>query len=283
MSKNRNATEDTHQFGYTARLVRNLAGLPSPIRRGARRLLREVLCSGCSEGMSISEAWEQYAKTTLAKNANGDGSFLGDEWTQADEIGIDVPEDQIISYLDNKIFEPFLKGCDVMLEIGSGGGRFTSVLLPKCKRLIATDTSPSMLSLLRRRFKDDEKIEYMQLDGKGLGAMPDASIDAAFSYGVFVHLQHWDIYNYLLEIRRVLKPDGRALIHHSNSFSELGWQRFNDEVPSSLDKPKLPGTFIFMTPDIMRDLVSRAGLTMEDCITDIVKRDCISLMRRPSQ
>ena len=283
MSKNRDATADTDQVGYMVRLFRNRTVLPSPIRRSARKLLRGVLCSGCSEGMSISEAWEQYAKTTLAKNEIGDGSFLGDEWTKANEIGIDVPEDQIVSYLDQKIFEPFLNGCDVMLEIGSGGGRFTSVLLPKCKRLIATDTSPSMLSLMKKRFREDGKIEYVQLDGRGLGAIPDDSIDAVFSYGVFVHLQHWDIYNYLREIRRVLKPEGRALIHHSNTFSELGWKRFNGEVPSSLDKPKLPGTFIFMTPDIMRELVGRAGLTMEDCLTDIVRRDCISLMRCPSQ
>ena len=47
--------------------------------------------------------------------------------------------------------------------------------------------------------------------------------------------------------------------------------------------PKLPGTFIFMTPDIKKKLVGRAGLTMEDCVTDIVRRHCVSLMRRPSQ
>ena len=283
MSKNPDATVDAGQSGNTLRLSRNLARVPSPIRRGARRLLREVLCSACLEGMSISEAWEQYAKKTLADNGSNDGSFLGDEWTKAKEIGMDVPDDQIVAYLDQKIFEPFLKGCDVILEIGSGGGRFTSVLLPKCNKVIATDTSPSMLSLMRRRFGEEPKIDYLQLDGRGLGAIPDASVDAAFSYGVFVHLQHWDIYNYLREIRRVLKPGGRALIHHSNTFSELGWKRFKDETPSSLDKPKLPGTFIFMTPEIMRGLVNKAGLTMVDCITDIVRRDCVSLMRRPPQ
>jgi hypothetical protein len=50
-----------------------------------------------------------------------------------------------------------------------------------------------------------------------------------------------------------------------------------------LDKPKLPGTFIFMTPDIMKELVDRSGLTMQDCLTDIVRRDCISLLRKPNQ
>jgi ubiquinone/menaquinone biosynthesis C-methylase UbiE len=167
-----------------------------------------------------------------------------------------------------------------MLEIGPGAGRFTEILLPKCKRLIAVDTSETMLELLRERFPDDQRIEYIESDGDGLGAVPDDSVDGAFSYGVFVHLQHWDIFNYLAELRRVLRPGGRAIIQHSNTLSELGWQKFLGQVPRQLNRHKLPFTFTVNTPELMREFVTRAGLECVDTVTNVARRDCITLIRK---
>jgi ubiquinone/menaquinone biosynthesis C-methylase UbiE len=136
------------------------------------------------------------------------------------------------------------------------------------------------LKLLRRRFGNNPKIEYVLLDGYGLQAVPGGTIDAAFSYGVFVHLQHWDIFNYMSELRRVLKPNGKAIIQHANTLSQLGWKRFLHEVPASLNRHKLPGSFTVMTPELMWEFAQRAGLTLEDCLTEVVRRDCISLLRK---
>jgi ubiquinone/menaquinone biosynthesis C-methylase UbiE len=197
-------------------------------------------------------------------------------------MGIDVATaEEIVPYLDRVVFEPFLGTCEVILEIGPGAGRFTEVLLPKCKRLIAVDTSETMLELLRERFPGDDRIEYRHSTGRGLEDVPDASVDAAFSYGVFVHLQHWDIFNYLLELQRVLRPGGKAIIQHSNTLSERGWAVFRSEVPRQLNRHKLPFTFTVNTPELMRELVARAGLECLDTLTEIVRRDCITLMRRP--
>lgn len=225
---------------------------------------------------TVSQGWDDYA---AAHEHETDG-HLGDEWNEPERIGLDVESpDLVVPYLDKRVIEPFFGQCEVMLEIGPGGGRFTEVLLPKCRRLIAADTSAAMLSLLRKRFRQDERLEYLRLDGSGLAGVPDDSVDAAFSYGVFVHLQHWDIYHYLTELKRVLRPGGKALIQHANSFSQLGWQTFLQHVPLSLNRHKLPWTFTLMTPGIMKELVQRAGLEMEKCITELAKRDCISLIR----
>lgn len=109
----------------------------------------------------------------------------------------------------------------------------------------------------------------------------DGSVDAAFSYGVFVHLQHWDIYDYLVELRRVLRPGRKGIIQHSNTFSELGWEVFRAEVPRQLNRHKLPFTFVLTSPEVMRELVTRAGLECLDALTEVVRRDCITLFRRP--
>lgn len=253
--------------------------LHSHIRRKIRSLLFSTLGITLEEQLTIAEEWEQYAHRYKGKK----GEHLGNEWNDQDGMGINasVSVDQIVPYLDEKIFAPFLGWQDVILEIGSGGGRFTEILLPKCNKLIATDTSPKMLELLRARFQDKSKIYYKLLDGQGLTSISDESVDAAFSYGVFVHIQHWDIFNYLSELNRVLKPGGKVILHHANTFSELGWKLFLINVSESVNKPKPYWTFTVMTPELIREFTERSGLILEDCITDIVRRDCISLIKKP--
>jgi ubiquinone/menaquinone biosynthesis C-methylase UbiE len=227
---------------------------------------------------TVSEGWETYAERRK------DESGVGDVWSRPRRLGVDVdrPED-VVPYLDKEVFAPYLGSCDVMLEIGCGGGRLTEILLPKCKRLIAVDTSQSMLDIVQRRFGDHEGLQCYLADGRGLGEVPDVSVDAAFSYDVFVHLQHWDIYNYMLELQRILKPGGKAIIHHSNTFSELGWRSFEFQVPRQLNRHKTYNSLILNTPEVMRELVTRAGLEVVDQITEVIKRDCITLIRKPDQ
>jgi SAM-dependent methyltransferase len=190
-----------------------------------------------------------------------------------------VAAEDWLRYLDENVFAPFLGTCDVMLEIGAGGGRFTEILVPRCRRLIAADTSKGMLKLLRRRFADERRVEPLLLDGRGLATIADASVDAAFSYDVFVHLHHWDFVNYLLELRRVLRPGGKAVIQHANTFTELGWPKFCEGLVYSAGRHQHPGAFTLMTPELMRELCRRADLEVVDCRTDVVPRDAISLLQ----
>lgn len=44
--------------------------------------------------------------------------------------------------------------------------------------------------------------------------MADGIVDAIWSYDVFVHINPIDARSYFCELRRVLKPGGRAVIHH---------------------------------------------------------------------
>jgi len=223
--------------------------------------------------LTTSQGWDAYARRYK-------GERLGDEWNRPDVEGLDVSADGYVAHLDSVVFAPFLGHVGTLLEIGPGGGRFSEVLLTHCDHLIAADTSRSMLDLLRGRFTAQRNISYVHLDGLGLRQIGTCSVDAAFSYGVFVHLQHWDIYNYLVEIERVLRPGGNALIQHSSTLSEQGWQYFLREVPGQLNRHKLFGTYTVMTPELMAEFARRAGLKPLGCRTDVVRTEAISLLQK---
>jgi SAM-dependent methyltransferase len=207
-----------------------MRSLRTTSRLAARRLARKVLaatrdepplarqaCTRKRGPSTVAEGWDRYARRRRTEPR------IGDDWNNPRIMGLDV-EDRadVVGHLDRVVFEPFLGEPDVIVEIGPGGGRFTEVLLPKCRVLHAVDTSSHMIDSLRARFGEDRSVVYHVADGTGLGMLSDGSADAAFSYGVFVHLQHWDIFNYLTELERVLRPGGKAIIQHANTFSELG-------------------------------------------------------------
>jgi hypothetical protein len=78
----------------------------------------------------------------------------------------------------------------------------------------------------------------------------------------------------------VLRPGGKAVLHHGNVFSELGWSNFLSELPYTVDRHKPYGAFAVMTPELMRGFVERAGLEVVACRTDVVRRDAITFARK---
>jgi SAM-dependent methyltransferase len=266
-----------------------MRSLMATSRLAARRLVRKVLAATGDEAprarharprkrgpSTVAEGWDTYAKRRPPE------SRIGDDWNNPRIMGLDLENKaDVVGHLDRVVFDPFLGKPNVIVEIGPGGGRFTDVLLPNCHVLHAVDTSPHMIESLRARFGEDRGVVFHVADGRGLGMLPDGSADATFSYGLFVHLQHWDIFNYLREVERVLRPGGKAVIQHSNTFSELGWKRFRSEVPRQLNRRKLRHTFIVNSPELMAELIRRAGLEPVEMVTNVAKRDCIALIRKP--
>ena len=68
----------------------------------------------------------------------------------------------------------------------------------------------------------------MHLNGTDLHGIADQSVDVAYCSGVFMHLDEWDRYRYVVEARRVLKPGGRLYIDNFNLRSAEGWALFED-------------------------------------------------------
>lgn len=101
-----------------------------------------------------------------------------------------------------------------VLEIGCGVGRMTRRLSELAGSVVATDVSGEMLSRCRRRLADRDNVEYVRVPGDGwLLGVPDASVDAVFSYITLQHVPTAQAQlRYLTESVRVLRPGGRAAI-----------------------------------------------------------------------
>jgi len=107
-----------------------------------------------------------------------------------------------------------------LLEIGCGMGFDSAEFLERGVRVTATDLTPAAVALTRRHFAtrgieaEDVRIENVL----GLG-FPDDTFDAVWANGVVHHTG--DSRSAIAEIRRVLKPGGRAII--SNFYRKPSW------------------------------------------------------------
>ncbi|HVU34612.1 MAG TPA: class I SAM-dependent methyltransferase [Opitutaceae bacterium] len=133
---------------------------------------------------------------------------------------------------------------DVFLEIGCGVGRVGRVLSPFVKEWIGCDVSANMLRLAGRRLLGLTNTRLLEISGYDLHPVPDASVDVVYTTVVFMHLEEWDRYNYVLEAMRVLKPGGRFYCDNVDLASGRGWAVFEEsrlrfkphERPSQISK-----------------------------------------------
>jgi SAM-dependent methyltransferase len=148
-------------------------------------------------------------------------SSRGEEWTASDEWKRALIDDVLCRWIPSD---------GVVVEIGPGGGRWSEVLAARSSRLILVDVSPRPLEFCRERFSDASNVEYVLSSGSDLPGVASGSVDAVWSFDVFVHVAPSDQAAYLNEIARVLKPDGVAAIHHADGRnrgampSRQGWR-----------------------------------------------------------
>ena len=107
---------------------------------------------------------------------------------------------------------------ETLLEIGSGVGRMTRRLAALAGRVIAVDVSGEMLDRARGNLSGMGNVEYLEVSGDGDLSVPDASVDAVFSY---ITMQHVPTAlaqeRYFAESLRILRPGGWAYLQFRRS------------------------------------------------------------------
>lgn len=147
---------------------------------------------------------------------------------------------------------------DVVLEIGCGIGRVGRVIAPLCKQWIGCDVSPNMLKHAAERLSDCRNVRFVELSGYDLAPIADQSVDVVYCTVVFMHLDEWDRYRYVLEAQRVLRPGGRVYIDNFNLCGEEGWAVFNRQ--RAIPPENRPAHIsVSSTPQEMEMYLKKAG------------------------
>lgn len=167
---------------------------------------------------NYKDTWDSRAKTPEAAMAAVDGS--------TDESIVrhtgKWAADQVQAALD-------IGPRDEVLELGCGVGRIGRELADRCARWTGVDISRNMLRHAQERLKDKPNARFHQLTHSRLDMLEDASIDKAYSIAVFCHMDKEDLYLYLQDLNRVVRPGGLIFVETWNLVHPVGWRRWEYE------------------------------------------------------
>lgn len=142
----------------------------------------------------------------------------GDEWTPSDEWKASVMK---------CVLERHIPTGTRVLEIGPGGGRWTGALIARSASFTAVDISESCVDLCRKKFNHEPKASFIVGSGSDLKGIADGSVDALWSFDVFVHINLAEVQAYADEFHRVMSPGAIGVIHHGSVGGALGGWRSN--------------------------------------------------------
>jgi SAM-dependent methyltransferase len=161
------------------------------------------------------------------------------------------------------------------LEVAAGSGALTQALSKRVKSLLATDFAPEMVEILRERVRaaGAHHVNCEVMDGQAL-ALDDGSFDrAACSFGLMLFP---DRAKGFAELRRVLRPGGRAMVSGwagPDKFEAFGLflGAMKAAFPDLPPPPGPPPVFSLSDPADFRVQMEAGGFT--DVEVDFVARD----------
>lgn len=204
--------------------------------------------------------WEQAAVTPQGAMAAVDGSV--------DEETLQVTGRWTARQVAHALL---LQRSDRVLELGCGVARVGRELAPLCGRWHGVDISENMLKIARMRTAHLTNVEFHRLSRTSLTMFPDNVFDKAYAVAVFIHLDKEDVFLYLRELARVLRPGGILYFDAWNLAHEVGWKRWLMEVEhwaGSDQRHKDVARNQFCVPEEVRLYVRKAGLEELFCLAD---------------
>ncbi len=175
------------------------------------------------------------------------------------------------------IFKRLFQELDLtnIIELACGRGRHVPNYINSSGHVTLVDILQKNIDICRTRFGSDERISYYKNQGYDLKELNDEEYTSIFSYDAMVHFELLDINSYLADFYRILKPGGRALLHHSN-FDAMYDGRFDHSLVYGRS---------FMNYKIFSYLAIHAGFIVLDQQLlrwhNLPDMDCVSLLEKP--
>ena len=162
---------------------------------------------------------------------------------------------------DAERLRPYLRGGDVVLNIGCGVGRVERYLAPMVEELWAVDVSGEMIARARRRLEGVPNVHLREVgNDEFLRSFGDARFNLVFSFLVLQHLEKEHAARYLRDAFRVLRPGGVFVGQFPNHLSPEYTRAFVE----GLDLPSLsPGRVRTYTEAEVRHTLETLGFAVE--------------------
>jgi len=169
--------------------------------------------------------WEEFLKEYKNKDIEKCGYEWGDPNNEKDELG---NYKKIKHLLTSNINEN-----SSVLELGILGGKWTKYML-NSKSITCVDINDFFIEFIKNRYSEFiNKLKFYISSGDELKGISSESIDFVFCMDTLVRVEKESIHNYIKEIKRVLKKDGKAIIHLPNEDIEdcvkRGFTKINTE------------------------------------------------------
>jgi len=196
---------------------------------------------------AYAQVWDEISQTQAAARVAVSGTADDAEWARSGEAT--AGDIQALAGVTP---------ADDVLEIGCGAGRVGRFLAPRCRHWTGGDVSPNMLHFAGQALAGLPNASTVALNGYDLAGVADRSQDVVYCTGVFMHLDEWERYRYILDARRVLRPGGRIYVDNFNLLEDEGWALFMEHFRQ--DPTKRPANVSrHSTPQELERYLAQAG------------------------
>jgi ubiquinone/menaquinone biosynthesis C-methylase UbiE len=150
-----------------------------------------------------------------------------------------------------------------VLEIGCGLARVGRELAPHVGEWHGADISAGMLARARERLTEQSNVTLHELSDVTLAQFGDATFDFVYATTVFMHLDKEDLYQYVLEAFRILKPTGWAFFDTWNLLHPDTFRMWEESQRCNVGAAKVRGRIQFSTAPEIRQYLEMAGFVVE--------------------
>lgn len=150
-----------------------------------------------------------------------------------------------------------------VLEIGCGLARVGRELAPHVGEWHGADISSGMLARARERLKGLTNVHLHELSDVSLARFADGTFDFVYATTVLMHLDKEDLYQYVLEAWRILKPGGWAFFDTWNLLHPDTYRMWEESQRHNVGASKTRGRIQFSTAPEIRRYLDSAGFSVE--------------------